>query len=109
MVQHYLVVASNHGAVRAVAISTSRSLILDYRNLVAEFTFSDHIECKVYSIGWCLLKGFINKAQNTGRYFTTLQFNHDIASKVDKFHIPKSLIMNIDQTSNIPVVRSSLA
>ena len=40
-----------------------------------------------------------------------LLFTHDIVSKVDKYNIPDSLIINIDQTPTkyVPVSRSTLA
>ena len=40
-----------------------------------------------------------------------LLFHHDIASKVEKFSIPHSLIINLDQTPTkyVPVGRTTLA
>lgn len=117
MVQRYIQAASNRGAVisRGVAVSTAKALMSRHTNVVGNID----IESSHWAQSLFRRMGYRRRRATTSKLEipegalkeAKLLFHHDIVSKVEKFKIPHSLIINLDQTPTkyVPVGRSSLA
>ena len=117
MVQKYIIASSNRGNVisRSIATSTAKALISRNPGYVGQidlesFSWAQSLFCRM---------GFVRRRATTAKLEipdgafkeAQLLFTHDVLSKVDKYNIPDSLIINIDQTPTkyLPVSRSTLA
>ena len=117
IVQCYMLAASNRGSVitRRVAVSIAKALMTRNPHLIGNLD--------VESLHWaqslyCRM-GFRRRQATTSKLEIPedtlkeikLQFHHHIASKVEKFSIPHSPIINLHQTSTkyVPVGRTTLA
>ena len=104
MVQKYLLAARNRGAVvsRASAVSAAKALLDKYPNAVGNIELESSHWAK--SLFWRM--GFVKRRFTSAkvdipekaRKEIEYQFHHDIVSKVERYHIPSSLITNLDQT-----------
>ena len=115
-VQKYIIASSNRGNVnsRSIATSTAKALISRNPGYVGQID----LESSSWAQSLFRRMGFVCRRGNTklgipdGSFKEAqLLFTHDIVSKVDKYNIPDSLIINIDQTPTkyVPVSRSTLA
>ena len=104
MVQKYIQAASNRGSVitRDVALNIAKVLMKKNPNLIGNIDLSSsHWAQSLYR-----RKGFVCRRATTAKVAlregaikeTRLLFYHDIVSQVEKYKIPDSLIINIDQT-----------
>ena len=117
MVQRYILGASNRGSVitREVAVSTAKALMKRNPHLIGNVD----IESSYWAQSLYRRMGFRRRQATTSKLEipegafkeVKLLFHHDIASKVEKFSIPHSLIINLDQTPTkyVPVGRTTLA
>ena len=117
MVQCYILEASNRGSVitRGVAVSTAKALMAKNLHLIGNVDVeSSHWAQSLYR-----RMGFRRRQATTSKLRIPegtlkeikLLFHHDIASKVEKFSILHSLIINLDKTPTkyVPVGRTTLA
>ena len=117
MVQRYTLAASNRGSVitQGVAISTAKALMTRNPHLIGNVDVeSSHSAQSLYR-----RMGFRRRQATTSKLEipegalkeVTLLFHHDIASKVEKFSILHSLIINLDRkpTKYVPVGQTTLA
>ena len=117
MLQRYILAASNQGSVitRVVEVSTAKALMTRNPHLIGNVDVeSSHWAQSLYR-----RMGFRRRQATTSKLEIPegalkeikLLFHHDIASKVEKFSIPHSLIINLDQTPTkyVPVGRTTLA
>ena len=117
MVQRYILEASNRGSVitRGVAVSTAKALTAKNLHLIGNVDVeSSHWAQSLYR-----RMGFRRRQATTSKLRIPegtlkeikLLFHHDIASKVEKFSILHSLIINLDKTPTkyVPVGRTTLA
>ena len=117
MVQRYILAASNRGSVitRGVAVSTAKALMTRNPHLIGNVDVeSSHSAQSLYR-----RMGFRRRQATTSKLEipegalkeVTLLFHHDIASKVEKFSILHSLIINLDRkpTKYVPVGQTTLA
>ena len=116
MVQKYIIASGNCGNVisRLIATSTAKALISRNPGYVGQID----LESSSWAQSLFRRMGFVRRRGTTakfeiadGAFKELLLFTHDIVSKVDKYNIPDSLIINIDQTPTkyVPVSRSTLA
>ena len=117
MVQKYIIASSNCSNVisRSIATSTAKALIFRNPGYVGQIDLesSSWAQSLFRRMGFVCRRGTTAKLEIPDGAFKEAQllFTHDIVSKVDKFNIPDSLIINIDQTLTkyVPVSRSTLA
>ena len=111
MVQKYIIASSNRGNVISRSITTSIAKALISRN--PEYVGQIDLESFSWAQSLFRRKRDYSKLEIPDGAFKEAQllFTHDILSKVDKYNIPDSLIINIDQTPTkyVPVSRSTLA
>ena len=117
MVQKYIIASSNCDNVisRSIATSTAKALISRNPGYVGEID----LESSSWAQSLFRRLGFVPRRTTTAELEipddtfkeAQLLFTHDIVSKVDKYNIPDSLIINIDQipTKYVAVSRSTLA
>lgn len=104
MVQKYILAASNRGAVisRASATSAATALLAKYPNVVGNIDIDNSAWAKSLFIrmGYTQRKSTSAKVEipEKARREIEYQFHYDIVSKVERFKIPESLIINLDQT-----------
>ena len=104
MVQKYVRAASNRGAVipRASAVSAANALLKKYPNIVGKV----HLDSSSWAKSLFIRMGSVQRKNTSSkveipdkaRKEIEYQFHYDIVSKVEKYNIPESLIMNLDQT-----------
>ena len=109
MVQKYLLAASNRGAVltRASAVSAAKALLKKYPKVVGNI---DH-DSSSWAKSLFIRMGFVQRKFTSAkvdipekaRKEIEYQFHYDIVSKVERFQIPSSLVINLDQTPS-PIV-----
>ena len=117
MVQRYTLAASNRGSVitRGVAISTAKALMTRNPHLIGnvDVESSQWAQSLYRRMGFLRRQATISKLeiQEGALKEIKLLFHHDIASKVEKFSILHSLIINLDKTPTkyVPVGRTTLA
>ena len=117
MVQKYIIASSNRGNVisRSVATSTAKVLISCNPGYVGQIDLesSSWAQSLFRRMGFVRRRGTTAKLEIPDGAFKEAQllFTHDIVSKVDKYNIPDSLIINIDQTLTkyVSVSQSTLA
>ena len=117
MVQKYIIASSSRGNVisRSIATSTAKALISRNPGYVGQIDpeSSSWAQSLFHRMGFVRRRGTTAKLEIPDGAFKEahLLFTHDIVSKVDKYNIPDSLIINIDQTPTkyVPVSRSTLA
>ena len=117
MVQKYIIASSHRGNVisRSIATSTAKALISRNPGYVGQID----LESSSWAQSLFLRLGFVRRRGTTAKLEipdgafkeAKLLFTQDIVFKVDKYNIPDSLIINIDQTPTkyVPVSRSALA
>ena len=116
MVQKYIIASSNRGNVisRSIATSTAKALISRNPGYVGQIdlessSWAQSLFCRMGFVG---RRGTTVKSEIPDGTFKEAQllFTHDIVSKVDKYNIPDSLIINIDRTPTkyVSVNRSTL-
>ena len=117
MVQKYLLAASNRGTIitRAVAVSCGKALLKRYPNIVG------NIDLDTSSWAQSLFRrmGFVRRRHTSSkvdipegaRKEIEYIFLYDIVSKVEKYIIPDSLIINFDQTPSplVPCRKNTMA
>ena len=117
MVQTYIIQLSNRGGVvnRAIANATAQALLTRYSNLAGEIDVS--------SSSWAqsLFRrmGFEKRRKtssavdipDSARKEIEYLFLHDIVDTVEKYKIPLSLILNLDQTPSkyVPIGNETMA
>ena len=117
MVQKYIIASSNRGNVisRSIATSTAKALISRNPGYVGQIDLesSSWAQSLFRQMGFFRRRGTTAKLEIPDGAFKEVQllFTHDIVYKVDKYNIPDSLIINIDQTPTkyVRVSRSTLA
>ena len=117
MVQKYIIASSNCDNVISRSIATSRAKALISRNPgyvgQTDLKSSSWVQSLFRRMGFVPRRGTKAKLEIPDGAFKEAQllFTHDIVSKVDKYNIPDSLIINIDQTPTkyVAVSRSTLA
>ena len=117
MVQKYIIASSNRGNVvsRSIATSTAKALISCNPGYVGQIDLesSSWAQSLFRRIGFVRRRGTTATLEIPDGVFKEAQLllTHDIVSKVDKYNIPDSLVINIDQTLTkyVPVSRSTLA
>ena len=117
MVQKYLVSASNRGVVisRSVAKSCAKALMSRYPDYVGDID----IESSTWAQSLFRRMKFVPRRATTSKLEipdgafkeAKLLYLNEIVSKVNRYKIPDSLIINIDQTPTkyVPVGKSTLA
>ena len=117
LVQQYILAARNCGNVisRNIAVSAAKVIMKRYPRLIG----SDDIESSHWAQSLFRRMGFRRRQATTSKLEIPegalkeikMLFHHDIVTKVTKFNIPDSLIINLDQTPNkyVPVGRTTLA
>ena len=117
LVQQYILAATNHGNVisRNIAVSAAKVIMERYPRLIG----SVDIESSHWAQSLFRRMGFRRRQATTSKLEIPkgalkeikMLFHHDIATKVAKFNIPDSLIINLDQTLTkyVPVGRTTLA
>ena len=117
LVQQYILAARNCGNVisRNIAVSAAKVIMKRYPRLIG----SDDIESSHWAQSLFRRMGFRRRQATTSKLEIPegalkeikMLFHHDIVTKVAKFNIPDSLIINLDQTPNkyVPVGRTTLA
>ena len=111
MVQRYLLAASNRGAVltRASAVSAAKALLKKYPNIVGDIDIESSSWAKsLYQrMGFTRRKCTSSKVDipEKARKEIEYQFHYEIVSKVERYQIPSSLVINLDQTPS-PMVSS---
>lgn len=117
MVQKYIIAASNRGSVisRGVAVSCAKALMARYPNLIGNVD----VECSHWAQSLFRRMGFVRRRATTSKLQipdgafkeAKLIYLNDIVTKVNRYKIPNSLIINIDQTPTkyVPVGRTTLA
>ena len=117
MVQNYLLAASSRGAVisRASAVSAAKALLKKYPNAVGNID----LDSSQWAKSLFLRMGFVKRRFTStkvdipekARKEIEYQFHHDIVSKVERYNIPNSLIINLDQTpsSIVPGRKQTMA
>ena len=109
MVQKYLLAASNRGAVltRASAVSAAKALLKKYPKVVGNIDLDSSSWAKSLFIRMGFVQRKITSAKvdipEKARKEIEDQFHYDIVSKVERFQIPSSLVINLDQTPS-PIV-----
>ena len=117
MVQKHIIASSNRGNVisRSIATSTAKALISRNPGYVGQIDLelSSWAQSLFRRMGFVRRKGTTAKLEIPDDAFKEAQLllTHDIVSKVDKYNISDSLIINIDQTPTkyVPISRSTLA
>ena len=115
IVQKYITASSNRGKVisSSIATSTAKALVSGNPGYVGQIDLesSSWAQSLFRRMGFVRRRGTTAKLEIPDGAFKEAQllFTHDIVSKVDKYNIPDSLIINIDQTPTkyVPVSRSS--
>ena len=117
MVQRYILAASNRGSfiTRGIAVSTAKALMIRNPRLIGNV----NVESSHWAQSLYRRMGFRRRQVTTSKLEIPkgalkeikLLFHHDNSSKVEKFSIPHSLIINLDQTPTkyIPVRRTTMA
>ena len=117
IVQKYIIASSNRGNIisRSIATSTAKVLIFRKPGYVGQIDLESSYwaQSLFRRMGFVCRRGTTAKLEIPHGAFKEAQllFTHDIMSKVDKYNIPDSLIIKIDQTPTryVPVNRSTLA
>ena len=117
MVQKYIIASSNRGNIisRSVATSTAKVLITCNPRYVGQIDLesSSWVQSLFCRMGFVCRRRTTAKVEIPDCTFKEvhLLFTHDIMSKVDKYNIPDSLIINIDLTPTkyVHVSQSTLA
>ena len=116
MVQCYILAASNRGSVitRGVAVNTAKALMARNPHLISNVDVkSPHWTQSLYRrMGFRRHQATTSKLEiSEGTLKEIKLLFHHIASKVEKYSIPHSLIINLDQapTKYVPVGRTTLA
>ena len=117
MVHKYLWAASNRGAVisRTSAVSAAKALLQKYTNIVGKIDLESSSWAKSLFIhmGYVQQRNISSKVEipEKTRKEVEYQFHYDIVSKVEKYNIPDSLIMNLDQTPSylVPCKKFTMA
>ena len=117
IVQRYIPATSNRGSVitRGVTVSTAKALMTRNPHLIGNVDVkSSHWAQSLYRrMGFRRRQAATSKLEIPEGALKEIKllFHHDIASKVEKFSIPHSLIINLDQTPTkyVPVGRTTLA
>ena len=117
MVQKYIIASGNRGNIISRSIATSTAKVSTSHN--PGYVGQIDLESSSWTQSLFRRMGFVRRRGTTGNLEipdgafkeSQLLFTHDIVSKVDKYNIPDSLIINIDQTPPkfVPVSRSTLA
>eukprot|EP00794_Sanderia_malayensis_P013335 gene13335-14713_t len=117
MVQSYLRACSQRGAVisSCVAISTAKALIQKYPDTVGDID----IESSTWAQSLFRRMGFVKRMKTSAkvdipdgaRKEIEYLFYNEIVTTIEKFNIPPSLIINLDQTPSkyVPVGNTTLA
>jgi len=104
MVQNYLLAVSSRGAEisRASAVSAAKALLKKYPNAVGNIDLDSSQWAKSLFLRMGFVKRRFTSAKvdipEKARKEIEYQFHHDIVSKVERYNIPNSLIINLDQT-----------
>ena len=112
MVQRYLLATSNCGAVltRTNAASTAKALLKKYPNAVGnvDLESSSWAKSLYQRMGFVQRKFTSTKVEipEKARKEIEYQLHYKIVSKVKRFKIPNSLVINLDQTPS-PIVAGS--
>ena len=99
----YLRAACNWGAVisRTSAVSAAKALLQKYPNMVGKIDLESSYWAKSLFIrmAYAQRRNTSSKVEipEKARKEIEYQFHYDIVSKVEKYNIPNSLIMNLDQ------------
>ena len=117
MVQKYLRAASNRGAVisRTSAVSAAKALLQKYPNIVGKIDLESSSWAKSLFIrmGYVQRRNASSKVEilEKARKEIEYQFHYDIVSKIEKYNIPNSLVMNLDQTTSylVPCKKLTMA
>ena len=102
MVQKYLLAASNRGAVvsRASAVSAAKALLKKYPNVVGNIDLDSSQWAKSLFIRMGFVKRRFTSTKvdipEKARKEIEYQFYHEIVSKVERYHIPNELVINLD-------------
>ena len=102
MVQRYILGASNRGAAitRAGAVSTAKALLKKYPNVVGNIDLDSSSWAKsLFTRMGSVLRKFTSAkvdTPDTARKEIEYQHHYEIASKVERFKIPKPLVINLD-------------
>ena len=104
LVQQYILAASNRGNVisRNIAVSAAKVIMERYPRLIG----SVDIESSHWAQSLFRRMGFRRRQATTSKLEIPegalkeikMLFHHDIVTKIEKFNIPDSLIVNLDQT-----------
>eukprot|EP00794_Sanderia_malayensis_P006691 gene6691-7447_t len=117
MVQSYLRACSQRGAVTSscVAISTAKALIQKYPDTVGDID----IESSTWAQSLFRRMGFVKRMKTSAkvdipdgaRKEIEYLFHNEIVTTIEKYNIPPSLIINLDQTPSkyVPVGNTTLA
>ena len=117
MVQKYILAASNRGAVitRASAVSTAKTLLKKYPNVVGKVD----LDSSSWAKSLFLRMGFVQRKCTSAkvdipekaRREIEYQYHYDIVSKAERYSIPESLIINLDQTPSylVPCKKHTMA
>ena len=104
MVQRYILGASNRGAVitRAGAVSAAKALLKKYPNVVGNIDLDSSSWAKSLftRMGFVQRKFTSAKVDIPDKVRKEIEYQHhyEIVSKVERFKIPKTLVINLDQT-----------
>ena len=104
LIQRYIRAASNRGAIitRSIVKSAAKALLIRYPNKIGKINLDDSEYGKSLLLSKVKLPDGIRKESE-------LLFHHQIVEKVEKYDIPDSLIVNIDQTPSkyVPVASTT--
>ena len=117
MVQKYLRAASDRGAAisRTSSVSAAKALLQKYPNIVGKIDLESSSWAKslFISMGYVQRRNTSSKLEITEKTRKEIeyQFHYDIVSKVEKYNIADSLIMNLDQTPSylVPCKKFTMA
>ena len=114
LVQQYILAASNRGNVisQNIAVSAAKVIMEQYPHLIGSVDIeSSHWAQSLFRrMGFCHHQATTSKLEGALKEIKML-FHHNIVTKVAKFNIPDSLIINLDQTPTkyVPVRHTTLA
>ena len=109
MVQRYILGASNRGAVitRAGTVSAAKALLKKYPNVVRHIDLDSSLWVKSLftRMSFVLRKFTSAKVDNpdSARKAIEYQYHYEIISKLERFQIPKTLVINLSQTPSLMV------
>ena len=117
MVQKYLLAASNRGAVisRLSAVSAAKAVIKKYPNVIGNIDLDSSQWAKSLFVRMGFVKRRVTSAKvdipEKARKEIEYQFHHNIVLKVERYHIPSSLVINLDQTPSrmVPYSKQTMA